>query len=331
MSVLYAATGNSRLEYEDRCILVYKDEELFSRFPLLKLDKIVVFGNVHISTKVITQCLREGIDIVFLSNNGHYYGRLQGPETKNPEVRFIQYQISVDEQRCLEFAKSFIAAKIHNCRVILQRHREDFDSFERTIRLLAELKEKVYKAQTLAEVRGLEGIASKEYFSHFNDMIPEEFHFPGRRRRPPTDPVNSLLSFGYTLLLYDMFSAVSQVGLDPYLGILHEEKYGRPSIALDLIEEYRPIIVDMLILTVLNKKIIKHTDFYTSDEGAVLLTDEGRKKFLEQYEKRILTETLYHAPGRLEKTTYRRTMLKQAYALVRAFKGEDTYVPMMIK
>ncbi|MCL6606420.1 MAG: CRISPR-associated endonuclease Cas1 [Paenibacillus sp.] len=331
MSVLYAATGNSRLEYEDRCIVVYRDGKRFSRFPSLKLDKIVVFGNVDISTQVINHCLQEGIDIVFLSNNGRYFGRLQGPETKNPDVRRVQYQISSDESKCLEFAKIFIAAKIHNCRVVLQRHREEEESFGKTIKLLGDLKDKAQRAKSLPELRGIEGIASKEYFSHFNYMTPKEFVFPGRKRRPPTDPINSLLSFGYTLLVYDMFSAVAEVGLDPYLGILHEDKYGRPSIALDLIEEYRPIIVDLLVLMVLNKKVLQPQDFYTSDEGAVLLTDEGRKKFLEQYEKRMLTETSYKTQTRLEKTTYRRTILRQAYSLVRAFKGEDEYRPMMLK
>ncbi len=331
MSVLYAATGNSRLEYEDRCIVVYRDGKRFSRFPSLKLDKIVVFGNVEISTKVITNCLQEGIDIVFLSNYGRYFGRLQGPETKNPEVRRIQYQITANHENCLAFAKLFIAAKIHNCRVALQRHREEEESFDKTIKQLADLKEKAQKAKSLPELRGIEGIASKEYFSHFNYMTPSDFVFPGRKRRPPTDPINSLLSFGYTLLLYDVFSAVAEVGLDPYLGILHEEKYGRPSIALDLIEEYRPIIVDMLVFMVLNKKVLQPRDFYTSDEGAVLLSDDGRKKYLEQYERRMLTETSYKTPGRLEKTTYRRTILRQAYSLVRAFKGEDEYRPIMLK
>lgn len=330
MSVLYAATGNSQLEYEDRCVVVYKDGKRFSRFPSLKLDKIVVFGNVDISTKVITHCLQEGIDIVFLSNNGRYFGRLQGPETKNPEVRRIQYQITTNYEKCLSFAKPFITTKIHNCRVVLQRHRGE-ESFDKTIKQLANLKEKAQKAKSLPELRGIEGIASKEYFSHFNYMTPSNFTFSGRKRRPPTDPINSLLSFGYTLLLYDAFSAVAEVGLDPYSGVLHEEKYGRPSIALDLIEEYRPIIVDTLVLMVLNKKVLQPQDFYTSDEGAVLLNDDGRKKYLEQYERRMLTETSYKTPGRLEKTTYRRTILRQAYSLVRAFRGEDEYRPIMLK
>ncbi|MBI4744480.1 MAG: CRISPR-associated endonuclease Cas1 [Actinobacteria bacterium] len=331
MAVLYVTTSGAKLEKEANSIVVYKDGEKFHQFPSLKLDKIVIFGNVEITTPVIRHCLSEGIDMVFLSHRGKYFGRLEAPISKNSDVRNLQYRNSADEQECLKFAKIFIEAKIMNMRVVLQRHSDASSQFRDGINKLKELADSLEKAKRLATIRGIEGSASKIYFSLFGEMLLGDFYFNGRNRRPPRDPINSLLSFGYTLLLWDMFSAVAQAGLDPYLGLLHENKYGRPSIALDLIEEYRPIIVDSIVLMVANKRLLSPADFYKSDEDdAVLIADEARKIFLEQYEKRMNTTFQYFGP-RVETVTYRRSMVKQVYSLIRAFNGEGEYEPIRIK
>jgi CRISPR-associated protein Cas1 len=331
MAVLYVTEPKSKLYLEGKRLVVEVEDKLTHQFPSLKLDKVVIFGNVRIDTPVITHCLKEGIDMVFLSNKGQYYGRLQAPESKNLQSRRLQYEISSNPQKCVLFARKFIQGKVRNMRVLLQRHSGTSYRFHEIVNQLAKIVEQVKRATTLPEIRGLEGTASRLYFSVFGEMIPSGFKFEGRHRRPPTDPVNSLLSFGYTILVYEVFSAVAQVGFDPYFGLLHEDKYGRPSIALDLMEEYRPIIVDVTVLMVLNKKLVKRDDFYTSEEGAVLIADDARKKFIEQLEKRLNTKVQYQNGPRLEKISYRKTILKQVYRLLRAFKGEEEYSCVEIK
>jgi len=330
MAILYVTEPKAKISLKNKVVVVdYPDQ--IHEFPSLKLEKIVVFGHADIDTNVITHCLKENIDMVFLSNKGQYFGRLQGPETKNPEVRLVQYKVSSDPKKCLPLAKKFIAGKIKNMRVVLQRQSDGSTPFIMAIKRLGELNSAVKQAESLETVRGLEGTAAKIYFSLFGKIVGPRFTFEKRVRRPPTDPINSLLSFGYTLLLYDMFSAVSQAGLDPYLGILHEDKYGRPSIALDMIEEYRPVIVDLIVILMVNKRMLNPDDFYIHDDGAVLIGNQARKKFIEQYEKRMNTKVQYQQGERTEQLTYRRTMVKQAYRLIRTLKGEDVYQCVEIK
>lgn len=332
MAILYVTDSKSKLELDGNRILVRVGDNYTHQFPSLKLDKIVIFGKAEIETPVILHCLKEDIDMVFLSHRGKYYGRLEAPVSKNPELKILQYKTSIDESICLKFAKIFINGKITNMRVILQRHSDNSSPFMQGIKRLAEIKEDVNRAKELASLRGYEGSASRIYFSLFGKMIDANFTFDKRVRRPPTDPINSLLSFGYTLLFYDVYSAVGQVGLDPYLNLLHEVKYGRPSIALDLMEEYRPIIIDLLVLMLVNKKMIKPDDFYTGDDdGGVFISDKGRRTFIEQYERRLNQKIQYQNGRRRELLTYRRTIIKQAYLLIRAFKEEIGYNCVTIK
>lgn len=330
MAILYVTEPKAKISLKNKLIVVDYPEQLHE-FPSLKLEKIVVFGHADIDTSVLTYCLRENVDVVFLSNKGQYFGRLQGPETKNPKVRLAQYKVSSNPKNCLPLACQFIGGKIKNMRVVLQRQSDGSTPFVMAINRLGELYQAVSSAESLETLRGLEGAASRIYFSVFGKIVGPRFLFEKRVRRPPTDPINSLLSFGYTLLLYDMFSAVAQAGLDPYLGILHEDKYGRPSIALDMIEEYRPVIVDLVVIMLVNKRMIDPDDFYVNDDGAVLIANQARKKFIEQYEKRMNTKVQYKQGARQEQITYRRSMIKQAYKLVRALNGEDVYRPIEIK
>lgn len=330
MAILYVTESQAKISLKNKVIVVEYPDAVHE-FPSLRVEKMVIFGNAHIDTNVITHCLKENIDVVFLGNKGQYFGRLQGPDTKSPEVRIAQYKVSSDSKKCLPLAKRFISGKLKNMRVVLQRNSDGSTPFVMAINRLAELQSSLEQAASLETIRGLEGTASRIYFSVFGKMVAPRFTFEKRVRRPPTDPINSLLSFGYTLLLYDMFAAVAQVGLDPYLGILHEDKYGRPSIALDLIEEYRPTIVDLTVLLLVHKRMINPDDFYVTDEGAVLITNPARRKFIEQYEKRMNTKVQYIQGERREQLTYRRTMIKQAYKLARTLKGEDVYTCIEIK
>lgn len=331
---LYVTEQGSVLCKEKNRLKVVKDKKTLLELPTIKVDQVVVFGRVHVTTAVLVYLLTEGIDLVFLSNNGKYYGRLQSPESKNPDLKHLQLHVSEDSQRALEFSRSFITGKIHNMRTLLLKHNKQSVATEvkKAVERLSGYEEKVTEAHGIDEIRSYEGIASKEYFSVFPLILKDNMGFKNRQRRPPTDPVNSLLSLGYTLLLYDTLSAVNIAGLDPYLGFLHFSKYGRPSIALDLMEEFRSVIVESLVVSTINRGIFKSTDFVKDEENPkrILLNEESRRKFLAHYEKRVLTVFKYMLTE--ESVTYRRAFQLQVQHLINCFKNKKLqYQPVLLR
>jgi CRISPR-associated protein Cas1 len=255
---------NATVSKEGGRLLIKKEGAVSQTIHLFKLEQVVLFGNIFLTPAVIRHLLKEGIDTAFMTRRGRYLGRLQSALGKNIILRREQFRKIEDTDFCLKTAKSMVKGKLANLRAVLMRlnrTRENID-LDNHILSLRNLTGKIDEVETLESLRGYEGRGTAVYFEGFSKgFLAEGFEFPGRVRRPPTDPVNALLSLGYTLLLNQVIAAVSLVGFDPYFGTLHSMDYGRPSLALDLMEEWRPTIVDTLVLSVFNLKALIPSDF----------------------------------------------------------------------
>ena len=262
--IVYVNTQGARLVKEGRHLLVKKGEATYHTLFTYKLKQIVLFGNVEITHRALAQILRYEIDTVFLTQNGRYLGRLASPESRNVFLHKRQYALLDDPDFCLRMARSLVAGKISNMVTLLLRMRRSREAeiAGRKAQEIQRLMPMLEKAETVDSVRGYEGRASALYFEAFPAGFIENHGFTRRVRRPPTDPVNSILSLLYTFLMNRVYAAVRVAGLDPYPGFLHSIDYGRYSLVLDLMEEFRTIIADTLTLSLFNLKILRADDFY---------------------------------------------------------------------
>lgn len=283
----------------------------------IKVDQIFVFGNCSITTPAMTYCLKEDIPIVLLSSRGSYYGIIDSPIGDNVSLHREQFAKAADPAFCLATAKAIVRGKFYNCRVLLQRHNRTkrIPEVATAIEELAKGMEQVGQAATLEEVHGYEGAGVARYFEALGHLVDPDLGFARRVRRPPTDPVNSLLSFGYTLLFYNIYALVSARGLHPYVDHLHLMRDRHPSLASDLIEEFRAPIVDALVLYLVNSKIIGKTDFSRAKDetGPCLLTDGARKTFLKHFEQKMGTKVTHPHTGYM--VDWRRCIDLQVYKL----------------
>lgn len=295
-------------------------------------SQVALFGRVQISSQAVHELCDRGIPIVYLSSGGWFHAITRGMDHKNVELRRRQFAAAENPERALQIARRLVAVKIRNCRTLVRRN-----AAEPPARALARLKELVSsaeRAQSLESLLGIEGTAARLYFEAFATMLkptpPEaamgelSFDFDGRNRRPPRDPVNALLSLGYALLAKDLTIALQAVGFDPYLGFYHQPRYGRPALALDLMEEFRPLVVDSVVLSCLNTGTFRISDF-TQRGGAVALTQAGRGKFLRSYERRMDEEIMH--PVFSYRISYRRTLEVQIRLLARFLGGEIPEYP----
>ena len=333
MSTLYITQQGAVLSKTSERLKVSVEKQVISEIPLIKVSQVVVFGHVMITPGTLNLLMRHEIEVCYLTQHGSYLGRTQPEMSKNGPLRFEQYTAVSDPKRRLELARGFVLGKLANLRITLleKTGKEDKTETKRIVKQIKDAEKGAKKARNLDRLRAYEGAGSAAYFSGFQLMIKtEQFQFEKRVRRPPTDPVNALLSFGYTLLTNNMLSAVNIVGFDPYIGYLHAQEYGRPSLPLDLIEEFRPLIVDRMVLACLNQGILTPEDFQTAEENACRLTDDGRRKFLEQYEQRCATE--FSHPELNRKMTYRQSFEQQTRLLAKTLQGERTaYPPLVIQ
>ena len=283
--------------------------------------------------------LHEGIPVVFLSAYGRYHGALTPQVSRNSLLRTAQHHVATDKAQCLTLSKAFVQGKVANMRIMLQRRKwQSTDNTNSALELLLTnikamqtMEKRIHKATELPELLGIEGNASAAYFGAFNFMLKSEmgFDFQRRSRRPPADPTNALLSFAYSLLTADLMSAIQTVGLDPYVGFFHQIKYGKPCLALDLMEEFRPIIADSVVITLINNRRIKPTDF-TQSHGGWYLKENCRKVFYAAYETRK-NETITH-PVFKYKLTFRRAMELQVRLLAKYLTGEiEQYTPLTVR
>lgn len=337
LNTLYVMTQGAYIHLDSDTIRVESEGQTISRVPIHHLGGIVIFGNVMISPGAMCKCIEEGRTITLLDLNGRFKGRLVGPVTGNILLRQAQYQAYSDMGTKMSIAQTIVAGKLQNSRVVLLRAARKSKSEEVTDRLrkaaeqIGEIITLLPEAPGLDEVRGCEGQAASIYFDVFDDMIfaqRTDFAFSGRNRRPPRDRVNALLSFVYALLANDCTSALESVGLDPQLGYLHAIRTGRPALALDLMEEFRPSIAERLVLSLINLKEINAKHFDERPGGSVLLNDEGRKAVIIAYQKRKQQETTHP----LFKSMVNLGLIPhiQARILARRIRGEaDCYVPYM--
>jgi CRISPR-associated endonuclease Cas1/group II intron reverse transcriptase/maturase len=334
LSTLYLSEQGSYLSYSQKRLMVKKGEEVIMELPAIKIQQVIVFGQCGITTPALDFCLKASIPISFLSVHGAYYGRLTPPAAKQVTLHQQQFQKIQDTSFALNIAKSFVDGKIHNQRVLLQRRhwRQNDTELESAINFLAEMQKKAQNATTLDELRGYEGTSSAEYFRVFGLLLDDSFSFEKRIKHPPTDPVNALLSFGYTLLFQNIYSLVEAHGLHPYCGHLHALRDGHPALISDLIEEFRAPVVDSLVVYLINSHIIKPEHFEKNQEAQkpCLLTSEGRKTFVAQFETKMLS-TWTH-PHTNYTVDYRRLIALQITELAQCIRGErEYYRPMKVR
>lgn len=332
MSTVYITQQDSVVRKVDERLKVTQQKQTLLDIPLIKVSQVVLFGRVTVTAATVATLLEHGIDICYLSEYGRYVGRLEPPFSKNSLLRVDQYKAAFDPQQKLRIARQFVLGKLTNMRVMLLRanREQDNPALSTAITRVKDAERAAAECPDLDMLRGHEGEGSAAYFAVFGELIRQDFSFPGRVRRPPTDPVNALLSFGYTLLHNDLHSACNVVGFDPYIGYLHADRYGRANLALDLMEEFRPIVVDSVVLTCLNKRILQPDDFVQEMGGAYRLSDAGRKQFLIQYEERKNTEFKHPIFG--YRITYQRCFEMQARLLAKYLQREiEVYPPLITK
>jgi CRISPR-associated protein Cas1 len=296
-------------------IVVKKDGETLGSMRLMELSHLSLMGNVQVTTQTIHELCERSIPICYLSTGGWYYGTTLGMSHKNVYLRIAQYERSVSESRSLEIARWFVQGKIKNCRTMLRRNCEP--ASVAALEALSELIDRVADAKNLGELLGLEGSASRIYFSHFHDMLSTTdmtFDMNSRNRRPPKDPVNAMLSLAYSLLAKDCTVTLLSVGFDPYMGFLHKPRYGKPALALDLMEEFRPIICDSVVIAAINNREVTGNDFVKVG-GSVSMSDRGRRSLIGAYERRV--DTLIRHPIFKYTVSYRRILEVQARLMAR--------------
>jgi len=294
LNTLYVQTPDAYVRLDHDTLRVDAGEETLLRVPLHHVGAVVLFGNAAISPQAMQRCVAEDREVTFLDFAGRFRCRVVGPTTGNVLLRLAQYEAQRDPGACLEIARRFVASKLRNSRLTLLRSARDVPSEDARAALAAVADQlgttqgRLASAPTLDNLRGIEGEAAAWYFGAFAKMLtvkPAEFAFAGRTRRPPRDRVNALLSFFYALITHDCVAAAEGVGLDPQVGYLHAVRPGRPSLALDLVEEYRSGLADRLAITLINRRQIQPANF-DEREGSVLLNEEGRKAAVVAYQKR---------------------------------------------
>jgi CRISPR-associated protein Cas1 len=366
MPTLYVTEPGARIEKEYNRLLVTKDDEVLLAVPLLQVSEVVLTSGVGATTPALLTLLDNGVALSLITGGGRLRGRLIAAEARNLPLRHQQYARAIDPAFCLEISRSIVAGKLRNCRTLARRMTRTPDNrsglaeseptpesgkptsrgdaaqpeipnpkseisnptseIDRITRALAQVE----SAQTLAELRGLEGTASKAYFAVLRATLRAELSFERRSRRPPKDPANALLSLAYTLLTNALFTACEVAGLDPYDGFFHADKYGRPALALDLVEEFRPIVADSVVLSLVNKRIIGPEDFVEGEDGGVYLARHALRRFMTQFGRRLNTTVVHPDAGRA--LTYQKVFEVQARRLRKCIEsGTPDYRPFRAK
>lgn len=337
LNTLFVTTQGAYLAKEREAVLVRVDNETKLRLPIHTLGGIVCFGNVGCSPYLMAHCAENDVGLSFLSEYGRFLARVQGPVSGNVLLRRRQYRLADDIEASAQIAYFFLTGKLANCRTVLQRAKRDHgdkidkESIEKASRHIGHAIKNIDPEMPLDVLRGIEGDAAKQYFSVFDHLITSQktdFSFTGRNRRPPLDKVNCLLSFVYTILLHDVRSALEAVGLDPQVGFLHRDRPGRPSLALDLMEEFRPFFADRLVLSMINLSKVQKKGFEKSHTGAVLMKEDTRKGLLVAYQQRKQKELTHPFLG--EKMTIGLLFHLQALLFARYLRNDLDGYPAFI-
>lgn len=339
LNTLYVMTESCYLMLDGENIVIQNGEKALGRFPLHTLENVVCFSYKGASPALMGACAERKIGMSFFSPGGKFLARIIGKEYGNVLLRKEQYRISDDEQKSASYAKNMIFGKIFNCRWSVERtlrdhaYRVDANQLKQISNALYNSLHKIDEVSALDELRGVEGKAAEQYFQVFGELIlnqKEDFLFTTRNRRPPLDNINAALSFTYTILTGECVNALCSVGLDSYVGFMHRDRPGRTSLALDLVEELRPIMADRFILTLINTKALRASHFEKRQDRAVLLNEEGRKVFFNAWQNHK-KEKITH-PFLKEKIEWGLVPYVQALLLARTIRGDlEEYPPFLWK
>ena len=340
LNTLFVTQPDAYLSLDgDNIVPLLKDDTKLGRVPLHNLEAVVAFGYRGASPALMGYCAKRNISLVFLTVNGRFLARVIGESKGNVTLRKTQYLVSEDERFSAQVARNFIIGKVYNCKWLIERMKRDYplridvEAFKEISAHLSELLLEIRICEDLERLRGLEGQAAYSYNKLFNDMIlqqKDDFYFHTRSRRPPLDNMNAMLSFAYTLLANDAKAAAESVGLDAYVGFLHRDRPGRASLALDMIEELRGVFADRFVLSLVNLKVMNKSDFLVKENGAVIMTDGARKKFLRAWQEKKQEKITHPYLG--EKISWGLVPYAQALLLARFLRGDiDEYPPFLWK
>jgi CRISPR-associated protein Cas1 len=327
---LYVQSHRARIRKDGEVLVIEEDREEVSRARLNEISQIVLNGPATLTTPALHECFRREIPVSYHSYGGWFLGHTFGVGHRNVETRIHQFRVAADEAACLKLARRLVAAKIRNGRVLIQRNWKGEPEAIREVMVgMQQDARMAMNAKSMDRLLGIEGASAARYFGNFAGMLTQanDFDFAGRNRRPPRDPVNVLLSLGYAMLVREWVVALSAIGLDPYRGFYHQPRFGRPALALDMMEPFRPLIADSVAITVLNNGEIRDGDFRRYAGGCSLI-DTGRRKFIAAFERRLAQEITHPIFG--YRISYRRLLEVQGRLLVRWLAGEIPVYPMFL-
>ncbi len=332
---LIVDTQGAQLRKAGGRLIIQQEGEPTDSIPIDPLQQVILMGRgVQASTALLYDLVRRGVDVVYQNQGERFVFRLVGPLSKHSRLRVRQVEVAADQSRALSLARAVVVGKLHNQAVVLRRYSKALGRRgDRAIQTITEQMTNANQAERADSLRGHEGSGAASYFAAWALLFDtERWSFSGRAYRPPPDPVNGMLSLGYTLLLNDVTSAVYRIGLDPTIGFFHTVDYGRPSLALDLEEEFRPVIVDTLVLGILRQGFLQPTDFERRKDGrrGVLMTDDARRFFIARYEERLGVKVRH--PAWEQHLTYRQCIERQVEHMARCILGRDeAYSPLLIQ
>lgn len=325
---LYIQQYNAKLTKKGETLEVSKNDQVIATARIGEVSQVVIQGNVYVTTPCLQELMQRGIPVTWHSYGGYFFGHTLGNGHKNVELRTAQYRASFDPHTCLRLARGFVAAKIANSRTQLRRNWKREEKPERLLGDMKRVQQQALRAHDLESLLGIEGSAAAMYFGHFRNTLKPAaaedepllvFDFTQRNRRPPTDPVNAMLSFAYTMLARTFTVTLQAVGFDPFRGFYHQPRYGRPALALDMMEPFRPLLADSTVIQVINNGEVHPSDFVNA-AGSVNLTSDGRKRFIAAFERRLSHEITHPLFG--YRLSYRRLLELQARLLGRFLLGE---------
>lgn len=323
MAVLYVKEQGACIRKMNECIIVSKGVDTLLQVPVANLDNIAVLGNVQVTMQALAMLMTKGVDVNYFSRSGKYLGCTAAEVSRNVFLRLAQYEVYHDLEKGLNFARKIVDNKILNQIALIQGYPFQNTEYpwKTDTEKMEEYRKKLQNKKTSNEILGVEGICSSIYFGAFGKMFRCNFEFHGRNRRPPKDPINVIISLGYTFLTKEVSNALGAESFEMYLGFLHGIRYGRKSLALDIVEEFRQPVVDRFVIRLFNKRMITEYDFST-EEDKILLNEEGFKKFCKEFE-RWMTDKSFSG----SEMSFRSRIREQVNLLKKAVQAGDTYCP----
>lgn len=326
MAVFYVKEQGAVVQKKAEKLVISKNGKTLLETQVFQVDNIAIMGNVQVTTQALHMMMEQGVDVSYFTYSGKYLGHTAAETSKNIFLRFEQYGYYLDMEKRLNMAKTIITGKINHQIMIIKNYRWERNSYQwkRDVEQMEKYLLLLNEKNTPNEILGVEGICSSIYFGAFGHMLKGDFEFHGRNRRPPKDPVNVIISLAYTFLTKEMCSALDAESFETYLGFLHGIRYGRKSLALDMIEEFRQPCIDRLVLFLFNKRIMNRYDFEISDDAQVILTEQGFRKFCIEYEKWMNGKNTVSGEN-----SFRRQIRNQVAKLKKSISKKEVYEPYL--